>query len=326
MLPDLVEASIGVRAWAGVVQAMERRIGESLGLESGLKAPIDWGLAEDQLRSAIDQLWQRRSQETLADLGRELEGWIAQGDPGDPGLRVRLLVRMSYGQRAFFDRRTHQKRSVTVARLMYPFHAVAMLPDLDSKALAEDVLDHLRGAHEALYAALGTGELRRMREVGQEGLTEEQVGLLDKARQSQEAASLPEGPVAGWPDAARSAAAPLLGRLAASQSYRRLILSVGDRLWVDYLTQMEALRTSIGLEAYGQRDPLVQYKSRASDMFRQLMHDIRAGVIARIFRLQAPTASPPAPGEPAREPADSDTAVPTAGQAPQTGKKKRRRH
>ncbi len=325
MLPDLVEASIGVRAWAGVVQAMERRLGESLGLEAALKAPIDWDQAEDELRAALDQLWQRRQQETLGELERELEAWIAQGEPADPALRTRVLVRMSYGQRAFFDRRTHQKRSVRVARLMYPFFAVELLPTLDQEPLAEDILEHLKGAHEALYAALGASELRRMRELGAEGPSDEQAELLGKARQADEGISLPEGPVADWPDPARQAGAPLLGRLTASQSYRRLILSVGDQLWVDYLTQMEALRTSIGLEAYGQRDPLVQYKSRASDMFRQLMHDIRAGVISRIFRMQA-AAPPPAPAEAAGPPVAGGGLAPQAQLAPQAGKRKRRRH
>ncbi|MCI0875152.1 MAG: hypothetical protein J4N76_01130, partial [Chloroflexi bacterium] len=77
-----------------------------------------------------------------------------------------------------------------------------------------------------------------------------------------------------------------------AEAHRRLLLSVGDQLWVDYLTEMEALRTSIGLEAYGQRDPLVQYKSRAVDMFRGLLANIRAGVVARIFRLQLNTPQP----------------------------------
>ncbi len=301
---------------------MERRLGESLGLEAALKAPIDWDQAEDELRAALDQLWQRRQQETLSEMQRELEDWIAQGDPADPALRIRLLVRMSYGQRAFFDRRTHQKRSVMVARLMYPFLAVELLPTQEIKHLADDILEHLGGAHEALYAALGSGELRRMRDLGADGLSEEQAELLAKARQADEDIPLPEGPVADWPDPVRQAAAPLLGRLIASQSYRRLILSVGDRLWVDYLTEMEALRTSIGLEAYGQRDPLVQYKSRASDMFRQLMHDIRAGVISRIFRIQAPAPQ----AESARPTVAGGEPAPQAQPAPQAGKRKRRRH
>ncbi len=46
---------------------------------------------------------------------------------------------------------------------------------------------------------------------------------------------------------------------------------------------MEALRVSIGLEAYAQRDPLVQYKGRASEMFAQLLEDVRELVIGRAF-------------------------------------------
>ena len=49
---------------------------------------------------------------------------------------------------------------------------------------------------------------------------------------------------------------------------------------------MEALRISIGMEAYAQLDPLVQYKSRSTDAFKDLFADIRMGVISRMFRLQ----------------------------------------
>jgi len=46
---------------------------------------------------------------------------------------------------------------------------------------------------------------------------------------------------------------------------------------------VESLRVSIGLEAYAQRDPLVAYKSQASELFTNLLRDIRAGVIMRAF-------------------------------------------
>jgi preprotein translocase subunit SecA len=55
---------------------------------------------------------------------------------------------------------------------------------------------------------------------------------------------------------------------------------------VDYLTRIEALRVSIGLEAYAQRDPLVQYKAKASEMFQQLLEDIRGLIVSRAFTLQ----------------------------------------
>ena len=53
---------------------------------------------------------------------------------------------------------------------------------------------------------------------------------------------------------------------------------------MEYLTRVEALRVSIGLEAYGQRDPLVQYKTKASDMFQTLLGEVRSAVIDRVFR------------------------------------------
>jgi preprotein translocase subunit SecA len=55
---------------------------------------------------------------------------------------------------------------------------------------------------------------------------------------------------------------------------------------VDYLTRVEGLRVSIGLEAYAQRDPLVQYKSQASELYQQLLEDIRSQVINRVFAYQ----------------------------------------
>jgi preprotein translocase subunit SecA len=47
---------------------------------------------------------------------------------------------------------------------------------------------------------------------------------------------------------------------------------------------MEGLRVSIGMEAYAQRDPLVQYKSQASDAFKNLLDNIRMSVISQMFR------------------------------------------
>ncbi len=70
-----------------------------------------------------------------------------------------------------------------------------------------------------------------------------------------------------------------MGRFAQNRLYRQLLLSKISELWVEYLTQVEALRVSVRMEAYGQRDPLVQYRGQASEMFTQLLSDIRAGVI-----------------------------------------------
>jgi len=70
-----------------------------------------------------------------------------------------------------------------------------------------------------------------------------------------------------------------------------------DWQWMEYLTQMEHFREGIGLRAYGQRDPLVEYKNEAFEMFNELRERIQASIVARIFRVQvqrnAPLPPPP---------------------------------
>jgi preprotein translocase subunit SecA len=64
------------------------------------------------------------------------------------------------------------------------------------------------------------------------------------------------------------------------------MLSVVTNLWVDYLTEIEALREGIGLQAFGQRDPLVEYKRRAYEMFQDLYARIRSQVVTYVFTYQ----------------------------------------
>jgi preprotein translocase subunit SecA len=67
---------------------------------------------------------------------------------------------------------------------------------------------------------------------------------------------------------------------------RELMLSVVTSQWVDYLTAIEDLRTGIGLQAFGQRDPLVEYKRRAYAMFQDLLGRIRSQVVMYVFTYQ----------------------------------------
>jgi preprotein translocase subunit SecA len=65
---------------------------------------------------------------------------------------------------------------------------------------------------------------------------------------------------------------------------RFTILSAIDRLWQEHLYEMDSLRTSIGLRSYGQRDPLVEYKTEAFKMFDELMINIKTQICHNIFR------------------------------------------
>jgi preprotein translocase subunit SecA len=59
-------------------------------------------------------------------------------------------------------------------------------------------------------------------------------------------------------------------------SQRFLLLRVIDMLWIDHLETMEYMRSSVRLRAYGQRDPLVEYKNEGVKLFRELEAGIRA--------------------------------------------------
>ena len=65
---------------------------------------------------------------------------------------------------------------------------------------------------------------------------------------------------------------------------RGVFLSVIDREWQDYLRAMDDLRHGVNLRAYGQRDPLIEYKKEAFEMFEQLMIAIKTKVVSSEFR------------------------------------------
>jgi preprotein translocase subunit SecA len=155
--------------------------------------------------------------------------------------------------RSGFDTRTHRQVRQVYQRFNYSFLATDILKRMSAENVVEEVLNHLEEAEDALAVAWGKDELSRRGEQA-EGQDEA------KARE--------------------------MGFRLLNEAHRRLLVSAISELWVDYLTRVEALRVSISLEAYAQRDPLVQYKSRASEMFQSLLEDIRAVVIGRLFAYQ----------------------------------------
>jgi preprotein translocase subunit SecA len=65
---------------------------------------------------------------------------------------------------------------------------------------------------------------------------------------------------------------------------RYTILSAIDKLWQEHLYEMDSLRYSIGLRAHGQRDPLLEYKAEAFNLFDKLMVAIKSEICHNIFR------------------------------------------
>jgi preprotein translocase subunit SecA len=68
---------------------------------------------------------------------------------------------------------------------------------------------------------------------------------------------------------------------------RMVFLQIIDAKWKDHLYAMDSLREGIGLRAYGQRDPLVEYKREAFGMFSQMIASIEEDAVEAILKLQA---------------------------------------
>ena len=67
---------------------------------------------------------------------------------------------------------------------------------------------------------------------------------------------------------------------------RVILLKVIDRKWMDHIDDMEQLRQGIGLQAYGQRDPLVEYKMSGYDMFDEMTQNIREETVRLLFHVK----------------------------------------
>ncbi|MGH3372036.1 MAG: SEC-C metal-binding domain-containing protein, partial [Nocardioidaceae bacterium] len=78
---------------------------------------------------------------------------------------------------------------------------------------------------------------------------------------------------------------------------RRVLLSVLDRKWREHLYEMDYLQEGVGLRAYAQRDPLVEYQREGFDMFAQMMEGIKEEAVGFLFNLEVQVEEPTAAEE-----------------------------
>jgi preprotein translocase subunit SecA len=117
---------------------------------------------------------------------------------------------------------------------------------------------------------------------------------------------------------------PEILRIVESQ---HIMLPIIDRLWVDHLYIMDALKSGIGLRGYGQKDPRVEYEKEAYEIFEDLKNNIADEAIKMVFSVQIQVAPPEQAGVGEFVPADayangngaangSGAVVPDASQLP----------
>jgi preprotein translocase subunit SecA len=105
-----------------------------------------------------------------------------------------------------------------------------------------------------------------------------------------------------------------LGAQALRELERQVLLSVIDRKWREHLYEMDYLQEGVGLRAYAQRDPLVEYQREGFAMFATMMDGIKEETVGFLYNLEvqveeAAPAAPAAPTGPAPLPMPDDATV-----------------
>jgi len=81
------------------------------------------------------------------------------------------------------------------------------------------------------------------------------------------------------------------------QALSQIMIGVLDEKWKDHLYDLDQLRVGIQFRQWGQKDPLIEYKGEAYEMFVGLMHDLRSTFAERWLKLQIQIGPPPRPGQ-----------------------------
>ena len=323
-----------------LIGAIERRLEENLDVNKSQLVAEDWDTLTDQILDTIETGYARRYKRFIGDNGdglipTDLKKLLDKVD-GDltQGQVLGLLIQMPQGTVTSFDKRTHRRVMRRTNRLTYLYYTARLLVYEDPEQVSKQVLNHLEGAQSALRFLWGTSEWSRIAEAIPSDLDQTTRKGIAEVLGDQRYQEIQGVPIQQLQGEERLALVSELGRQALTEIYRQLLLGVISELWVEYLTSMEALRVSIGLEAYAQRDPLVQYKNRAFEMFRELLNNTRTGVVTRMFtyrprdmssvqaEVSTPQSSPPPLAAP--EPQVAEASL-TAGEKKKKGKRRRRR-
>jgi len=67
---------------------------------------------------------------------------------------------------------------------------------------------------------------------------------------------------------------------------KAIMLNIIDEKWMDHIDAMDQLRNGISLRAYGQKDPLIEYKFEAFDAFQSMIYSIKEDVVRYILRVR----------------------------------------
>jgi preprotein translocase subunit SecA len=278
-IKDQIEQTLTNTALTRLVSTIEYRLNEPLPVNKDQLSKLEWDDAADEMMASAKKMLENRLEKLTGSNGQIIKdidtlfSRMGVTDLEESDLVI-LLSSLARVRRTGFDSRTHRQVQEEYSRFNYVYLAAHLLKDLKPMAVEDEILDHLEAARENLTEGWGEVELLSK---GQNATRLSDLGTVA------EVLGMEDALISSLTDEQRDEVRYELGRRRLTEIYRSILLGAITEMWVDYLTRVEALRISIGLEAYAQRDPLVQYKSKASEMFQTLLGEIRSGTVSRMF-------------------------------------------
>ncbi len=294
LTPDNVQTEVAqrVEALAGndFLQRALKRIAVRSRLEIDLETPawedLDWDALIYTVLYKLEAAHIAQTERHLREIEGILENRIKRPEQLTRDAMGRLVLDMAYSQDVQIDQRTKQRQVRLQQRFPYVYFAGRLLDGVEPEELTERILVHLQTATDIQRVSWGEAELQRLSTAQVADLDAETQKWLQSKLAAEDSAAIAGQKLGTIEASLRDSLRDALGKRIAVGAHRQLMISISGQLWVDYLTEIEGIRTSIGLEAYAQRDPLLAYKRRAYEQFRQLLTDMRAGVVSRLFTFQ----------------------------------------
>ncbi|MFZ3151185.1 MAG: hypothetical protein WA116_05810 [Anaerolineaceae bacterium] len=290
-LRDALKTGLTLNIVRRTLLTLEQRFNETWPLKATELATQTWSEIRRQIMEQVNAMIDRRKQRLLGtegeiarDLSANREHLTAALEDQDELLR--LLQLTTQGTRVTFDSKSHRRKIIPSLRLTYIFSMAKQLEKAHSQQVTEQVLEHLEGAQSEFISVFGNAEWEHLKSNGftLSSLAEKSRLIITEQIGQDRFEALATIPLEEIPEEDKEIIVPELGNITQNRIYRQLLLGTISETWVDYLTRMEALRISISMESYAQRDPLVQYKSQASTMFSELLSEVRQTVISKMFR------------------------------------------
>jgi preprotein translocase subunit SecA len=316
---DQVHDLAQVQVRARMIAQVQIRSGIQFAVDKSLLTEPDERVVTDAIMRTLEQATTQGIAHLLKEIEGEIEAKIRQPADCTASSLLRFLNEVQFGTRTQFDK-SHRRVSQRTQRFQYGNWVADQIAGWDRDRLESEILDHLDKALMAWEEAWGRQEMQRISSHEWSSLDEKTRAGIKQALGNEQFASLEGQRVSDLTPNQAQIVRTYLGERVLFNVQRQLMLDITSRYWVEHLTAMEVLRQGIGLQSYGQKDPLAEYKVRAYDMFQDLLLAIQSDLVAAMFTYRPRDLSQVRVG------VERKKAAPRAQPSPdQTDKRKRKR-